>query len=29
VDLTVPFAAMFFKGKIESTLREELAKLLS
>jgi hypothetical protein len=29
VEMTLPFAATFFKGKIESSVREFAAKLLS
>jgi putative polyhydroxyalkanoate system protein len=29
VDGSLPFAAMMFKGKIESTIREELERLLA
>ena len=29
IDSKIPFAAMMFKGKIEQTLKDELAKLLA
>ena len=29
LDGTIPFSAMMFKGKIESTIREELEKLMA
>lgn len=29
IEMTLPFAAMFFRGKIESAIRENLSRLLA